>query len=406
APSRLGLLFTSGFPAAYQLGLLHDDPVADFGRIITFTLCCAYVGIFFTMPLRRLYILKLKLTFPSAVAAAYTIRSLHVGRNAAANARKKTLALIVSFLLAIAWRIISEYAPGIMWDWHWGWWFYKAGWTWIIRAENWGWIWEWTPAFIGVGLLVPLNSSVSFVGGSALAWAIIGPALVATNRAFGTPASLTGASPEYMNFANMVLDDPVGHPSPKYWMIWPGCAVLLCASMAEIVGNGGAVIKSEAITVASAIARLRLFRRRGSGGNEVSDDELKEDPYFDPVPLDEQTPWWMWTGGLAAGTILTMLVMRYQFGQNAGVTLLAILFSFLFSLVGAECTGRVSVTPVTTLGNFAQLVFGGISKGTGLAPMANQLNNGLTGMITLAASEQVADMLGTSPHLVENAWRY
>ncbi|KAI0816054.1 OPT oligopeptide transporter [Trametes gibbosa] len=393
AAGSLGLLFTSGFPAAYQLGLLGDDPVADFGRIITFTLCCAYVGIFFTMPLRRLYILKLKLTFPSAVAAAYTIRSLHVGRHAAANARKKTLALVTSFLIAIAWRVVSEYAPGILWDWHWAWWFYKAGWKWIIRAENWGWIWEWTPAFIGVGVLVPLNSSVSFVGGSALAWAIIGPALVATNRAFGTPVSSTGATPEYINYANMVLADPVGAPSPKYWMIWPGCAILLCASLAEIVGNGGTVVKSMALAMEPAIARLRSFGRQCSE-RDANTAVKADDMYRDPVPTDQQTPWWMWTGGLAAGTILTMLVMRYQFGQNAGVTLLAILFSFFFSLVGAECTGRVSVTPVTTLGNFAQLVFGGISKGAGMAPIANQLNNGLTGMITLAASEQVADMLG------------
>ncbi|KAI0739263.1 OPT oligopeptide transporter [Daedaleopsis nitida] len=376
AAGSLGLLFTSGFPAAYQLGLLGDNPVADFGRLVTFTLCCAYVGIFFTMPLRRLYILKLKLTFPSAVASAYTIRSLHVGRHAAANARKKTLALVTSFLLAILLRITSEYAPGIMWDWHWGWWFYKAGWRWIIAAENWGWIWEWTPAFIGVGLLVPINSSLSFVGGSALGWAIIGPALVATNLAFGSPASSDGSYPEYLNYANMVLDDPVNAPSPKYWMIWPGCAVLLCASMSEIAANGAAVVKSIALA-------LEPIRRRGEGRRLPR-----------PRSPRRANPWWMWTGGLAAGTILTMIVMRYQFGQNAGVTLLAILFSFLFSLVGAECTGRVSVTPVTTLGNFAQLVFGGISKGTGLAPAANQLNNGLTGMITLAASEQVADMLG------------
>ncbi|CDO76790.1 hypothetical protein BN946_scf184978.g19 [Trametes cinnabarina] len=394
AAGSLGLLFTSGFPAAYQLGLLGDDPVADFGRIITFTLGCAYVGIFFTMPLRRLYILKLKLTFPSAVAAAYTIRSLHVGRNAAANARKKTLALVISFLVAIAWRVVSEYAPGIMWDWHWAWWFYKAGWRWIIAAENWGWIWEWTPAFIGVGLLVPINSSASFVGGSALAWAVIGPALVATNRAFGTPASATGAFPEYVNYANMVLDDPVNAPSPKYWMIWPGCAVLLCASLAEIVGNGGTVVKSMAVAAEPLVARVKaLISRKATGTRDIQEEK---DVLLDPVPPEQQVPWWMWSGGLAAGSILTMLVMRYQFGQNAGVTLLAILFSFLFSLVGAECTGRVSVTPVTTLGNFAQLVFGGISKGSGLAPRANQLNNGLTGMITLAASEQVADMLGTS----------
>ena len=89
------------------------------------------------MPLRRLYILKLKLTFPSSVATAYTIRSLHVGRAAAATARKKTWALVVSFLVSICWRVTSEYAPGIMWDWHWSWWFYRAGWKWIICAESW-----------------------------------------------------------------------------------------------------------------------------------------------------------------------------------------------------------------------------------------------------------------------------
>ncbi|KAH9942458.1 OPT oligopeptide transporter [Epithele typhae] len=393
AAGSLGLLFTSGFPAAYQLGLLGDDPVSDFGRLITFTLCCAYVGIFFTMPLRRLYILKLKLTFPSAVAAAFTIRSLHVGRNAAANARKKTLALILSFLISILWRITSEYAPGILWDWHWGWWFYRAGWKWIIAAENWGWIWEWTPAFMGVGLLVPINSSISFVGGSALGWAIIGPALVATNLAFGSPGSKTGEFPEYINYANMVLDDPVNAPSPKYWMIWPGCAILLCASMAEIAANGSAVVRSLATTFVPLVQTVRAVVS-GQQREPMGGDDEKEDPFHDPVPADQQVPWWMWTGGLAAGMALTMIVMKVQFGQNAGVTLLALLFSFLFSLVGAECTGRVSVTPVTTLGNFAQLVFGGISKGTGLAPAANQLNNGLTGMITLAASEQVADMLG------------
>lgn len=405
-----------GFWVCHSIALLvtYTDIWPAWRRLITFTICCAYVGIFFTMPLRRLYILKLKLTFPGAVAAAYTIRSLHVGRHAAANARKKTLALISSFLLAILWRIVSEYAPGIMWDWHWGWWFYKAGWKWIIAAENWvsvgrlvlilvfigliserqGWIWEWTPAFIGVGLLVPINSSFSFVGGSVLGWAIIGPALVATNRAFGIPASTTGSSPEYVNYANMVLNDPINSPSPKYWMIWPGCAILLCASMAEIAANGSAVARSIAMTLAPLVQEAKAYFLGTKGQTRGASGGVEEDAFRDPVPVHEQVPWWMWTGGLAGGMVLTMLVMKFQFGQNAGVTFLALLFSFLFSLVGAECTGRVSVTPVTTLGNFAQLVFGGVSKGTGLAPAANQLNNGLSGMITLGASEQVADMLG------------
>ena len=198
--------------------------------------------------------------------------------------------------------------------------------------------------------------------------------------------------PEYYNYANMVLDDPVNAPSPKYWMIWPGCAVLLCASMAEIAGNGSAVIRSMALALEPLVHKVRILVRHTNTRADIVEEKVDE--FHDPVPLHEQTPWWMWSVGLVAGTVLTMLVMKFQFGQNAGVTFLAILFSFLFSLVGAECTGRVSVTPVTTLGNFAQLVFGGISKGSGMAPAANQLNNGLTGMITLAASEQVADMPG------------
>lgn len=140
AAGSLGLLFTSGFPAAYQIGLLGASPQADFGKLVTFTACCAYYGMFFAVPLRKFYILKQKLVFPSAVAAAHTIRSLHTGKNAEANARKKTNALIIAFCCAIVWRVVSEYAPGMMWDWHYGWTFYRLGWTGMIKLENWNFV--------------------------------------------------------------------------------------------------------------------------------------------------------------------------------------------------------------------------------------------------------------------------
>lgn len=137
AAGSLGLLFVSGFPAAYQLGLMRT-PKEDFGRLITFvslamaayssdthvpsqTMCCAYFGMFFAIPLRKFYILKQKLPFPSSTAAAVAIHSLHSGKNAEANARKKTMALAIAFASAITFKVVSEYAPGILWDWHWGW---------------------------------------------------------------------------------------------------------------------------------------------------------------------------------------------------------------------------------------------------------------------------------------------
>jgi uncharacterized oligopeptide transporter (OPT) family protein len=39
-----------------------------------------------------------------------------------------------------------------------------------ISLESWGWYIEWTPAFIGSGMLVSVNVAVSFLAGSVLAW--------------------------------------------------------------------------------------------------------------------------------------------------------------------------------------------------------------------------------------------
>ncbi|KKY18358.1 putative oligopeptide transporter [Phaeomoniella chlamydospora] len=379
AAGSLGLLFASGFPAAYQLGLLGKSPKEDFAKLITFTACCAYYGMFFAIPLRKLYVVKQKLVFPSATAAAHTIRSMHVGKNAEVYARKKTNALAVAFALAITWRCVSEYAPGIMWDWHWGWTFYRLGWHGMIYAENWNWVWEWTPAFIGVGLLVGPNSAYSFSGGAVLAWGIIGPALVTTGKAFGEAAS--PEYPGYMNYMGMVLDDPVHQPSPRYWLIWPGTLLLITGAFAELFANYKMLWKSFVHLLSPFI---RKFRQTEMTIEAVIDD---------PAPPHEQVPWWMWSGGLLLSCTFTCIVLGFQYGQNVGVSIISIIFAFIFSFIGAESCGRTNIIPVTSLGNATQLVVGGVTKGHYSVPDA-QLLNITGGMVALAASEQSADMLG------------
>lgn len=49
----------------YQLGLLGASPSDDIGRLIALTLCCAFFGMSFAIPLRKWYILKQKLVFPT-----------------------------------------------------------------------------------------------------------------------------------------------------------------------------------------------------------------------------------------------------------------------------------------------------------------------------------------------------
>lgn len=84
--------------------------------------------------------------------------------------------------------------------------------------------------------------------------------------------------------------------------------------------------------------------------------------------------------------------MGLQFQQNVGVTILAIVFAFLFSFIGAESCGRTNIIPVTAIGNASQLVIGGTTHGHGTI-YNQQLLNLTGGMLALGASEQATDMI-------------
>lgn len=113
--------FVAAVPAMYQLGLLGESPIKDFGRLFTFTLVSAYYGCFFAIPLRKFYILKQHLVFPTPTATAYTIKSLHA-KGGEAMAKKKTRALLIAFAGAFVFVVVNQYASGILLDWHFGYW--------------------------------------------------------------------------------------------------------------------------------------------------------------------------------------------------------------------------------------------------------------------------------------------
>ena len=105
-----------------------------------------------------------------------------------------------------------------------------------MAAENWGWYFELTPAFVGSGMLVGLNVAISFFGGTVLAWGIIGPALVHDGAAFGK--LLAPDDPKWGTVASFVSLGPKfvtkDHPSPRYWLLWPGVLAMITVSMVEL----------------------------------------------------------------------------------------------------------------------------------------------------------------------------
>ena len=64
---------------------------------------------------------------------------------------------------------------------------------------------------------------------------IIGPILVAKGLAFGTAASQDSKWTALMNYASLSSEfTTVDHPSPRYWLLWPG---VLCMIFVSFTGR-------------------------------------------------------------------------------------------------------------------------------------------------------------------------
>lgn len=383
AAGGLGILAVSAIPAMYRMELLSPRPVDDVGKLIALTVAAGFFGVFFVIPLRKYYVVRQKLTFPTPAATAITIRSLHQGTKGAVAARKKALALLISFVLVFCFKVMTGYAPGILYDWHIGWTLYRLGFTSIIALENYGWFIEFTPAFFGAGMLSGMNASWSFFGGSILAWAIIQPSLIATGKAVGVPASEEFPLMSYSALVFADPDDYVNAPSPRYWLLWPGVLIMLAYSFADVT--------------LSMIPIVRDMRRSGALNFNVkswfknsSPDEDDEDE----TPLEDRIPTLWWVGGLIVSIIVCCAIMATMFHYNVGEVLLALLLGFFFSFIGVQSSGYTDINPVSTVAKASQLIFGGIGKGTAMPIKEAQIFNLTAGIISGGAAAQAVDMTG------------
>ncbi|KJA25455.1 hypothetical protein HYPSUDRAFT_160611 [Hypholoma sublateritium FD-334 SS-4] len=380
ASGGLGILFVSAVPAMYRLGLMSVNPSDDIGKLIALTACAGFFGVFFVIPLRKYYIVHQKLTFPTPAATAYTIRSLHRGPAGAIAARKKSLALLYSFIAVFVWKVVSSYAPGVLLDWHIGWTLYRIGFTGMINLENYGWILEITPAFFGAGMLSGINASWSFFGGSILAWGVMAPALVKHGLAFGKPAS-----DEYplITYLSLSFKDPelyVTQPSVRYWLLWPGVLIMLAYSFADVAFTLVPLFKQ---LKGANISPKNWFRR--------SDPDAEDE---DQTPAEDLVPTAWWTIGLAASTIMACAILATQFHMNVGEAILSLILGFIFSFIGVQSSGYTDINPVSTVAKASQLIFGGISKGSGLAQKPAQTLNLAAGIIAAGSAAQASDMTG------------
>lgn len=410
-------MFVAGLPAMYKLGLLSDDPKSDFGRILTITVVCAFFGLFAAVPLRKFFILnvarELKLVFPTPVATAMAIRSMHAVGSGAAEAVKKIKAMGFSFIGAMVHIVVSQYADGILHNWHPFTWFYiwsgyknKA-----MLVENWGWYIQLTPAFFGSGMLVGLNSALSWWLGTLFAWGLAGPLLVKYGECAGKHTGEGKWAPvvNYNDLKNITT--PGFTPSPRYWFLWPGVMVLIVYSMVEFLLHAKVIYDGVKYAMqSSAVSVNNYLQSKGksnsflekqaakaqNGGNQVEDFATE----------DEQVPTWVWVTGTIASVVLACIVCEVQYGINAGLAILACVLGLVFAFLSIYGGAVTDCTPLTASAKASQLVYGGITKGQEIKHaqkvnlIAGNIASGTADVATTLVSDfRVGFLLRTPPKL-------
>jgi len=78
----------------------------------------------------------------------------------------------------------------------------------------------------------------------------------------------------------------------------------------------------------------------------------------------------------------------------SGEGILSFILAFIFSFIGVQSAGDTDINPISTVAKASQIIFGGVSKGSGQSQAAGQLTNLVAGSVAGGAAAQATDMTG------------
>ena len=314
------------------------------------TIFLAALGVFIAIPMKRQMINVEQLKFPSGIAAAETLKSLHSkGAEAADKARALGLAGVCGAAIA---------------------WLRDAG----IRSS-----WFGSPSWMPEKTALP--ASIAFPGslnGFPLSqWTFsfeVGAMMIAAGAIIGWKIAWSLLLGAIINFgvlapwaaqAGAIDTTRLGYRAIVQWSTWAGASIM--------VTSGLFMFALQWKTVLRAFRGLaKLFR----GEPESS---------LDPLAHIEVPVTWFLSGTALSG-LGCILLLHFAFQTSWLMGVLAVLMTFFLALVAARATGESDITPIGAMGKITQLTFGM------LAP-SNMTTNLMTASVTAGAAGASADLL-------------
>lgn len=360
--SAAGYMTGGGNMAAFgALLMVTTTRPSTFWMMIWFGVIAA-MGVCAAIPIKRQLINREGLAFPTGMATAETLKSMHEAAHQAQSGEQakggggsdkaKLLGYsgLIGALLAFMRDAKASWIPfnipgSIPLP------FAIAGraakdWTITLKTEL---------ILVGAGALMSFRTGWSMLLSGIGCYAVLAPRLVAEGKI-----------------------SEVTYKSIVNWTLWPGAAILVASGITSFLLDYKSIAKSlRGLTT--------LFTKK---------KPAEEDPL-----VEVECPEWWFPAGFAilAPIVVTLMGFLFQIPLWAG--LIAVPLAVVMGFVAARVTGETDVTPTKALGPVTQAIYGVLSPGN---LTGNIMSANVTGGIGLHAADLLTDLksgylLGASP---------
>lgn len=338
--------------------LLITGSNMPFWVLFWWTAFLALLGVSMAVPMKRQMINQEQLKFPSGIAAAETLRSLHA---AGGEAMLKATALFSTMGLGAVIKWMIEGMPWVAerykldafarfaWPAEWPLPFHVRG----KEAEKFGLALPIDPMMVAAGAIVGMRTSVSMAVGAVVLYGILGPWLDASGI-FAEMKALGALSSDALSVGNI-----------RKWGLWTGSSMMVTAGLTAFAFQWRSIVR--------AFSGLgKLF------GNKTTAAD-------DPLDRIEVPNTWFLGGTLVSG-LGCIWIMHSAWGIPPYWGAIAVAMSFVLSLVACRATGETDITPIGAMGKVTQLFYG-------IVIPQNATANLMTAGVTAGAASASADLL-------------
>ncbi|XP_055804588.1 probable metal-nicotianamine transporter YSL7 [Solanum dulcamara] len=346
-----GIAFSSG-TASYMLGMSpYIASQADAGNtpnntkklaiswMLPYLFVVSFAGLFSIVALRKMMIMKYKLTYPSGTATAYLINCFHTPKGAKL-AKKQVSSLFQSFGFsfifgAVQWIVARDEGCG-----------FGSLHTFGSQAYAKKFYFDFSSTYVGVGMLCPYMVNISLLIGAIVSWAIMWPMIEAKKgdwySAQLSATSLHGIQGYKVFIAiAMMLGDGLFHFA--YMLV---------------------------VTISSFTKRSPQIDYSGEEEDDDHDKKIRNE-YF----LKDQISNWAAVGGYASIALISILVVPIIFNSLKWYhVLVAYLISPILAFCNSYGAGLTDWSLASNYGKIAILTFSywvGLENGGVIAGLAS-----------------------------------